>query len=69
MPHFTAELAEAAAEKLAASTGGSWKAVRSVGPELSPGEAALLATASGLVGWTLNHLYSGATGESFDLHA
>lgn len=46
----------------AAHPGTSWEAARSAGPQMSPGDAALIATAAGLVAWHRDALHSGASG-------
>lgn len=63
-PYFAAAAAspDAARELASAHPGAEWCAARSAGPDLSPGDASLLAVASGLLVWHGANAFSAATG-------
>ncbi|KXZ47337.1 hypothetical protein GPECTOR_36g61 [Gonium pectorale] len=63
-PYFAAAVpSAAAAEQLAAANpGSSWASARAAGPDMSPGDAALCAVASGMMVWHSSNGFSAATG-------
>lgn len=62
-PHFAVAVQQgAAADALAAATGGSWVSARNAGPDMAPGDAALVAVASGLAAWNVDSQFNGANG-------
>jgi hypothetical protein len=61
-PHFAVQVTRESSEQLATSHQASWLAARAAGPDMSRGDAALLAVASGLAQWNLDTQYHGTTG-------
>lgn len=61
--YFTAAVKPEAVEQLAKVHGADWEYVRSVGPDLEPRLASMLAVAQGLVVWHGDAQYDGSTGQ------